>query len=60
MYKRQGNLFRQIPWVFRVALVAGGLCMMIPGTVSDLIGFLLLAGVVVWQKAAAKKAAVAA
>ena len=44
---------------FRVALVAGGLCMMIPGTVSDLIGFALLAGVVLWQKASAKKTAAA-
>ena len=34
--------------------------MMIPGTVSDLIGFALLAGVVLWQKASARKAAAAA
>ena len=54
-----GNLFHRIPWLFRVALVAGGLCMMIPGTVSDLIGFALLAGVVLWQKASAKKTAAA-
>ena len=32
---------------------------MIPGTVSDLIGFALLAGVVLWQKASAKKTAAA-
>ena len=55
-----GHLFRHIPWLFRAALVAGGICMMIPGTVSDLIGFLLLAGVVLWQKAAARKVAAAA
>ena len=55
-----GNLYRHIPWVFRVALVAGGLCMMIPGTVSDLIGFLLLAGVVLWQRTAARKTPAAA
>lgn len=33
--------------------------MMVPGTVTDLIGFLLVVGVVVWQKAGARKAAVA-
>ena len=55
-----GNLYRHIPWVFRVALVAGGLCMMIPGTVSDLIGFLLVAGVVLWQRTAARKTPAAA
>ena len=55
-----GNLYRHIPWLFRVALVAGGLCMMIPGTVSDLIGFLLVVGVVVWQKAGARKTPAAA
>ena len=54
-----GHLFRHIPWLFRAALVAGGLCMMVPGTVTDLIGFLLVVGVVVWQKAGARKAAVA-
>ena len=55
-----GFLFRQMNPLFRVLMALGGLGMMIPGTVSDLIGFLLVAGVVVWQKAAAKKAAVAA
>ena len=55
-----GHLFRHIPWLFRAALVAGGLCMMVPGTVTDLIGFLLVVGVVVWQKAGARKTPAAA
>ena len=55
-----GHLFRHIPWLFRAALVAGGLCMMVPGTMTDLIGFLLVVGVVVWQRAAAKRTPAAA
>ena len=55
-----GHLFRHIPWVFRLALVAGGLCMMVPGTVTDLIGFLLVVGAAAWQKAASRKTAAAA
>ncbi len=34
-----GHLYRKIPMVLRLALVAGGLGMMIPGLTSDLIGF---------------------
>ena len=55
-----GHLFRHIPWVFRLALVAGGLCMMVPGTVTDLIGFLLVVGAAAWQKAASRRTAAAA
>ena len=55
-----GHLFRHIPWIFRLALVAGGLCMMVPGTVTDLIGFLLVVGAAAWQKVASRKTAAAA
>ena len=55
-----GHLFRHIPWIFRLALVAGGLCMMVPGTVTDLIGFLLVVGAAAWQKAASRRTAAAA
>ena len=55
-----GYLFRHIPWIFRLALVAGGLCMMVPGTVTDLIGFLLVVGAAAWQKVASRKTAAAA
>ena len=46
--------------IFRLALVAGGLCMMVPGTVTDLIGFLLVVGAAAWQKAASRRTAAAA
>ena len=55
-----GYLFRHIPWIFRLALVAGGLCMMVPGTVTDLVGFLLVVGAAAWQKVASRKTAAAA
>ena len=40
-----GYLFRPIPMPLRVAMAAGGLCMMIPGTRTDVIGLALLGGV---------------
>ena len=42
--------------LFRVAMAAGGLCMMIPGTLTDLIGLVLVGGSYVLLRASAKKA----
>jgi TRAP transporter 4TM/12TM fusion protein len=55
-----GFLFRPLNPVFRVVLAAGGLCMMIPGIMTDVIGFALVAAIVVFQKLASKKDAVSA
>ena len=51
-----GYLYRPINPLFRILLVGGGLCMMIPGAVTDLIGVVLVAGIVLIQRALAKKA----
>ena len=50
-----GYLYRHIPWILRLVLVAGGLCMMIPGTLTDLGGLVLVVAVIVYQKISAKK-----
>ena len=55
-----GHLFRKIPMVLRLALVAGGLGMMIPGLISDLIGLAVVAAVVVFQYISGKKQAASA
>ena len=52
-----GFFIRKIPVLLRLALTAGGLCMMIPGTFSDLIGFAVLAAVCVYQILMKKKEA---
>ena len=52
-----GYLFRPMNIVFRVALAAGGLCMMIPGTVTDLIGLALVGGIYFVLRSSSKKAA---
>ena len=44
-----GYLFKQVPVWLRVVFVAGGLCMMIPGTLTDLIGLVVIALCVVFQ-----------
>ena len=50
-----GYLYRHIHWLLRLVLIAGGLGMMIPGTLTDVIGFALAAAVIVYQKLTAKK-----
>ena len=50
-----GHLYKKIPWYFRLLLVAGGLGMMIPGTLTDVAGLVLVAAVIAYQKISAKK-----
>ena len=37
-----GHLFAKINWIFRILLIGGGLCMMIPETLSDIIGIVVI------------------
>ena len=50
-----GFLFRQMNPIFRVLMALGGLGMMIPGTVSDLVGLVVVGGIYAYQFFAAKK-----
>ena len=50
-----GHLYKKVPWYFRLLLVAGGLGMMIPGTLTDAVGLVLVAAVIAYQKISAKK-----
>ena len=50
-----GHLYKKVPWFFRLLLVAGGLGMMIPGTLTDVAGLALVAVVVVVQYLSAKR-----
>ena len=52
-----GFLYKKINPLFRILLAAGGLCMMYPGTVSDLIGAVVVVAIIVMQKVSAKKQA---
>ena len=52
-----GFLFRRIAAPGRILLAAGGLLMMDPKPITDLIGVVLLAAVVAWQYFGRKKAA---
>ncbi|MBQ9250278.1 MAG: TRAP transporter permease [Oscillospiraceae bacterium] len=55
-----GYLFKHINPLLRLVLAAGGLLMLDPSVTTDLIGVVLLAGVVVFQYMSGKKAAAAA
>ena len=55
-----GHLFRRVPVVLRLALAAGGLGMMIPGAVTDLVGLAVVAVVIAVQYLSNKKAVQAA
>ena len=50
-----GFLYKKINPLFRFIMAVGGLCMMVPGTVTDLIGLVLVAGICVYQYLSAKK-----
>jgi len=50
-----GHLYKKLSWVFRILLAVGGLGMMIPGTLTDVVGLALVAVVVVVQYLSAKR-----
>ena len=56
----EGYLLRPMPWWQRIIALAGGLCMIIPGLVTDIAGVALIAVVVILQLVANKKTAKAA
>ena len=54
-----GYLYKPMNPLFRVLIAAGGLCMMIPGELTDVIGVVLVVGIIVVQRMSAKKSALA-
>ena len=52
-----GFLFRPMRALMRVVIGAGGLLMMDPKPITDVIGVVLLAGVMAWQYIGARRAA---
>ena len=52
-----GYLFRPIHPLFRLVMAAGGLCMMIPGTLTDVVGLVLLGSVCAVQWSGRRAAA---
>ena len=52
-----GFLYRPIPLLLRLALVVGGLGMMIPGTLTDVAGLVVVGGVIFYQRVTARRAA---
>ena len=53
----EGYILRTMHWLLRVLAVIGGLTLLIPGTVSDLIGLVIVAGIIALQIVQNKKAA---
>ena len=54
-----GHLLRRMHLITRIAAAAGGLLMMDPTLITDIIGLVLLGGVFAWQYFSRKKAAAA-
>jgi TRAP transporter 4TM/12TM fusion protein len=55
----EGYMFNNMNVIQRLMAVVGGLCMMIPGTFTDIIGVVLVGASSAWQMADKKKKAVA-
>ena len=54
-----GFLYRPLNPLFRILIAAGGLCMMMPGNLTDVIGVVVVVAVVIFQRMSAKKSATA-
>lgn len=50
-----GFIFRKLPVIFRVLLAVGGLGMLIPGTLTDVVGLVLVVAICVVEYLAAKR-----
>ena len=50
-----GHLVRRIPVALRLVMAAGGLCMMIPGALTDVIGLVVVAVIIAFQYMMKKK-----
>ncbi len=50
----QGYVFCKLAWPLRIFAALGGLCMLYPGLVTDLIGFAIVGGIVLYQYFRAK------
>lgn len=46
----EGYLFKSMPWILRVPVFIGGVFLIFPGLITDLIGIVLLIGVCLFQK----------
>lgn len=55
-----GYLFSKMNLVFKIGLIAGGLCMMDPGALTDFVGLVLVLGITFLQYATSKKKALEA
>lgn len=52
-----GTLYVRINPLFRILLAAGGLCMMFPGTVTDVAGLVIVLAIILYQRAVSRRAA---
>ena len=56
---RTAAYYLWLPVLLRLLLAIGGLGMMIPGTASDIAGFVLVVGIVLYQRYSARRTAAA-
>ena len=50
-----GHVFRTVSWVGRLVFAAGGLTLLIPGTVTDVIGLVLVSGMMALEYSLSKR-----
>ncbi|MBQ8015487.1 MAG: TRAP transporter permease [Clostridia bacterium] len=51
----EGYMYKHMPWWERILALAGGLCMVIPGLVTDAVGLAIIVLIFILQKVGAKK-----
>ena len=50
-----GHVFRTVSWIGRLVFAAGGLTLLIPGTVTDVIGLVLVSGMMALEYSLSKR-----
>ena len=55
-----GYVYRQNSWLFRLGYLAGGLCLMVPETITDIVGLAVVLGLTFLNRVAVKKTELAA
>ncbi|WP_318646859.1 TRAP transporter permease [Oscillibacter hominis] len=51
----EGFIYKKIPWLLRVVSIVGGLTLLYPGVVTDVIGLVLVGGIIFYQRMSAKR-----
>ncbi|WP_338148986.1 TRAP transporter permease [Dysosmobacter acutus] len=51
----EGFIYKKVPWLLRIVAIVGGLTLLYPGIVTDVVGLVLVGGIILYQRMSAKR-----